>query len=149
MHDTPRVRLEHCRTDGRVEPRHAAGTVRVPTLTVLVATEGRHLLDNVHDPRLRITTDASVDPQLLIFPVSRFRRFENLADLSLPASVQRSIADGRTGLVFDASLEGVPHKPDITAALHAVLARLGASPRQVVYVTQDRQYEPDYHEHCA
>ena len=121
----------------------------VAALTVLVATEGRHVFDNIRDGRIRVTTDASAEPQLVVFPVSRFRRFENVAGLSMAPSVLRSIAEGRTGLIFDASLEGVPHKPDITAALHEVIAQLGASPRQTVYLTQDRQYESDYREYCA
>ena len=117
-------------------------------VTVLVATDGRHLFDDIHDSRIRLTTDPSVEPQLLVFPVSRYRRFENLSAIALPPPLMRAIADGRTGLVFDASLEGVPHKPDIAHALHAVISRLGASPRQCAYVTQDRQYSGDYRAYC-
>ena len=120
-----------------------------PTVTVLVAAEGRHLFDGIHDARVRVTTDCAVDPRLVVLPVSRFRRFENLAQLSLPEPVCRSIADGRTGLVFDASLEGVRHKPDITAALHEAIHRLGGAPQQAMYVTQDRRYEAEYRSYCA
>ena len=119
-------------------------------ISVLVAGEGRHLFDNIHDPRVRVTTDsASPEPHLVVFPVGRFRRFENLDTVALPPRVLERIASRQTGLVFDASLEGVMHKPDITAALHAVVERFGASPDQCAYVTQDRGYESDYNAHCA
>ena len=118
-------------------------------ITVLVATEGRHLFDNIHDSRVRVTSDVEVaEPDLVVFPVGRFRRFENAALVSLPTHVLRRIADRQAGLVFDASLEAVQHKPDITAALNEVIRQFGASPGQCVYVTQDRQYEADYRAHC-
>jgi hypothetical protein len=69
--------------------------------------------------------------------------------MTLPERLRATVETGRVGLVFDTSLEGVAHKPDITAALHAVVAQLGATPGQCVYVTQDRQYESDYRAYCA
>jgi hypothetical protein len=117
---------------------------------VVVADEGRHLFDTIQDPRVQTSTvgDAA-QPNLVVFPCSRFRRFENVAAVTLPAKLLEQIAAGTVGLVFDSSLEGVAHKPDITAALHAVIHQLGAHPRQCVYVTQDRRYESDYRAHCA
>jgi hypothetical protein len=124
--------------------------VTAPSIAVLVPTEGRHLFDNIHDPRVRVTADAAVpEPRLIVFPVSRFRRFDNLASLSLPDAVLQRIANRQTGLVFDASLEGVQHKPDITAALHAMVEKFGASREQCVYLTQDRQYAADYGTYCS
>jgi hypothetical protein len=119
-------------------------------ITVVVADEGRHLFDAVRDPNVRVVSAAECAcPDLVVFPCGRFRRFENVARLTLPDPLRASIAAGRVGLVFDSSLEGIAHKPDITAALHDVIRRLGAKPRQCMYVTQDRQYEADYSAHCA
>lgn len=119
-------------------------------ITVAVADEGRHLFDSVRDVRVRLVPAAACDrPDLIVFPCGRFRRFENVASLVLPDPLRASIAEGRVSLVFDASLEGVAHKPDITAALHGVIQQLGATPRQCVYVTQDRQYQADYQAYCA
>lgn len=120
-------------------------------VTVLVGAEGRHLFDSVRDPRVVCVAgaDAAREPDLIVFPCGRHRRFDNLATLTLPPHIEKGIADGAIGLVFDASLEGIPHKPDISAALHDVLSRLSASPRQSIYVTQDRQFEADYRAHCG
>jgi hypothetical protein len=118
-------------------------------ITAAVAGDGRHLLDSTADPRVRLISLAeAVRPDLIVFPCSRFRRFENVASVVVPEGVRRHVASGQVGLVFDASLEGVAHKPDITAALHAVIRELGAQPGQCMYVTQDRQYETGYRAHC-
>lgn len=84
-----------------------------------------------------------------MFPCSRHRRFDNIDALTLPPGVRTAIETRRAGVVFDSSLEGVAHKPDITAALHATIEQLGGTPAQCVYVTQDRQYQSDYRDHCV
>jgi hypothetical protein len=117
-------------------------------LAVVVFGDGRHLFDATRDPRVRIVTGADAPPDLVVFPCSRFRRFENIDPATLPESLRTRIVAGQVGLIFDSSLEGVAHKPDITAALHAVIGQLGAAPQRCVYVTQDRQYETDYRAHC-
>jgi len=119
------------------------------SLTVVVSGEGRHLFDATKEPRVRIVDASGAPADLVVFPCSRFRRFENIDPATLPESLRTRIAAGHVGLIFDASLEGVAHKPDITAALHALIGQLGATPERCVYVTQDRQYEIDYHAHCA
>ena len=120
------------------------------SLIVVVADEGRHLFDATRDDRVRLATPwDEVRADLVVFPCSRFRRFDNVAGLTLPERLRGQIAAGTTGLVFDSSLEGVAHKPDITAALHQVIAQLGATPRQCVYLTQDRCYQADYEQHCS
>ena len=119
-------------------------------ITVVVAGEGRHLFDSMRDPRVQLVSAAECDrPDLIVFPCGRFRRFDNVDGRALPERLRAAIATRRVGVVFDASLEGVAHKPDITAALHEVIAQLGATPRQCVYVTQDRQYDAQYRAHCA
>lgn len=119
------------------------------SLTVAVSGEGRHLFDAIKDPRVRIVDAGEQSPDLVVFPCSRFRRFENVDPSTLAESLRTRIAAGHVGLIFDASLEGVAHKPDITAALHALIGQLGTTPQRCVYVTQDRQYESDYRAHCA
>src|SRR5215213_1565287 len=119
-------------------------------ITVVVAGEGRHLFDTIQDPRVRLVSGADeVEPDLIVFPCGRFRRFDNVVAMTLPERLRATVETGRVGLVFDTSLEGVAHKPDISAALHTVVGQLGATPGQCVYVTQDRQYEPDYRAYCA
>jgi hypothetical protein len=119
-------------------------------ITVIPGHRGRHLFQGILDPRIRLLealTEAV--PDLIVFPCGQDRRFEKATSITIPADVQRGISEGRVGLVFDASTEGIPHKPDISAALHTTIEQLHASPEQCVYVTQDRQYETDYISHCA
>jgi hypothetical protein len=131
------------------------GTENTRTMTseriqVAVGNEGRHLFDAIRDPRVRIVTlSEDVQPDLIVFPCSRFRRFDNVPAVKLSDRLRAAIETRAVSLVFDSSLEGVPHKPDITAALHQVIHQLGAVPQQCVYVTQDRQYEGDYRAHCV
>ena len=120
-------------------------------VTVHVGAEGRHLFDSIRDPRVaRVDASATgVSADLIVFPCGRYRRFDNLAGLTLPPHIAPRVAEGSVGLVFDASLEGIPHKPDISAALHEVIERLGTVPERCVYLTQDRQFDADYRAHCA
>jgi hypothetical protein len=120
------------------------------SITVVVADEGRHLFDATQDTRVRVVQAGDAEPaDLIVFPCGRHRRFDNVAALTLPEGLCDTIRTRHTGLVFDTSLEGVAHKPDITAALHAVISQLGATPGQCVYLTQDRQYDADYRSYCA
>jgi hypothetical protein len=120
-------------------------------VTIVTGIPGRHLFEGSRDPRVRLVSalDEAREPDLIVFPCAQDRRFEKISQVALPAQVTQRIADGRTGLVFDASTEGVPQKPDVVGALHSVIAKFNASPAQCVYVTQERNYEADYRLHCA
>jgi len=119
-------------------------------IAVAIAAEGRHLFDSIQDARVEIVRGADQQrADLVVFPCSRHRRFDNIDALTLPADLRAAIEARRAGLVFDTSLEGVGHKPDITAALHATIGQLGGTAGQSVYVTQDRQYQSDYQQYCA
>jgi hypothetical protein len=119
-------------------------------INVIVAGEGRHLFDAIQDPRVRlIALSDEARPDLVVFPCSRFRRFDNVRDVALSTALRECIARREVGLVFDSSLEGVPHKPYISSALHGVIEQLGAIAAQCVYLTQDRQYQTDYQDHCS
>jgi hypothetical protein len=125
---------------------------RAGVLTVFVGCEGRNLFEEIHDDRIRVVSCGSEAPHetdLVVLPCGRDRRFENVLAKPLPEHLRMRLPDGSVGVVFDASLEAVPHKPDITASLHEVVRRLEVSPLNCVYVTQDRNYEADYRSHCA
>ena len=116
---------------------------------MFVGCEGKHLFEQIHDERVRVVTRPDgLRPDIVVFPCGRDRRFDNVLAQRLPDSVHAALIEGTTGVVFDASLEGVPHKPDITASLHTVLRHLGVSPLKCVYVTQERNYGADYRAHC-
>jgi hypothetical protein len=111
---------------------------------------GRHIFEGIRDDRIRVL-DALTDgmPDLIVFPCGQDRRLEKANAITIPENVRQSISEGRVGLIFDASTEGIPHKPDLSAALHATIERLHAAPGQSVYLTQDRNYEADYRAHCV
>ncbi|HZM94828.1 MAG TPA: hypothetical protein VFB92_15465 [Vicinamibacterales bacterium] len=119
-------------------------------ITVIPGHRGRHLFEGIRDPRIRAfeaLTDSS--PNLIVFPCGQDRRFDRSRTIRIPDDIQRGISQGRIGLVFDASTEGVMHKPDISDALHMTLDHLRGVPEQCVYVTQDRNYRSDYATHCT
>jgi hypothetical protein len=120
-------------------------------VSVLVVGEGRHLFENTLDGRILLADRPSQmpHPDLVVFPCGQDRRFERVAVAALPEEVRTRLALGATAVVFDASTEGVPHKPDIAASLHAVIHALGAATGRCVLLTQDRQYERDYRAYCA
>lgn len=120
-------------------------------VTVLVMGQGRHLFETVADPRVRVvpgTADVQ-DPDLIVCPCGHDRRFDKFRSTPFFDRLRRAVALQRIPIVFDASTEGVQHKPDITASLHELLMALGASPQDCVYVTQDRGYGAEYRSHCA
>lgn len=116
-------------------------------LTVVLAGEGMHLFSDPADPRVRVT-DAGETADLVLFPCGTDRKFERVTLEGLPGGLQERVRAGQTGLVFDASTEGVAHSAERTALLHGTIARLGATPGQCVYVTQDRGYRAAYDTHC-
>ena len=120
-------------------------------ITVLAGCDGRHVFDTIQDRRIRVVTSLhdAADPDLIVFPCGTDRRFEKALATPTTEGLRRRLSDGSTGVVFDTSTEGVPHKPDITASLHCVLHALGASPLNCVYITQERNYDSDYRAHCA
>ena len=85
----------------------------------------------------------------MVFSCGNDRHFTNVPAAPLSDRTRARIVAGEIGLVFDATTEGVKHKPHATTEFHDVLRYLGASPLQTVYVTQDRQYEQDYRAYCA
>jgi hypothetical protein len=110
---------------------------------------GRHLFERTLDTRIRLL-DALTDgiPDLIVFPCGQDRRLDKARAIAVPDEVRRRITIGQIGLVFDASSEGVLHKPDLSDALHATIEHFGANPRNCVYVTQERNYRADYLAHC-
>ena len=120
-------------------------------IRVLVATPGRHLFEGIHDDRIEILTPGPdrPDPALVVFSCGNDRHFANVPKAGLSDRTRALISAGATGLVFDATTEGMRHKDHTTTELHEVLRSLTAHPRRAVYVTQDRQYETDYKRYCA
>lgn len=81
-------------------------------VTVIPGHRGRQLFDGILDSRVRVCealTDAL--PDLIVFPCGQDRRFEKASAIRIPPEVQRRISEGRIGLVFDASTEGVMTSP--------------------------------------
>ena len=116
---------------------------------VLQALPGENGLARISNPKLRVSTpeDGYRPHQITLFPASLdfafTDRFEEIPDWAwAPAR------EGRGKVVFDASLEGHPHKPDRTWALHGVLERAGVPKQNAVYLTQDRGYAEAYRRHC-
>ena len=134
--------------DYRSRTTTAAGARRAH---VAVAGRGRHLFDTLHDDRVVVSaaSDDAPDADIVIFSCESDRRFDRIREVRLPERLRTRIADGAVGLVFDASTEGVRHKPDITESLHRAIGALGASPLQCVYITQERNFGEDHAEHCA
>lgn len=120
-------------------------------VTVLVATPGRHLFEGIHDDRVDVIAPGpgKPEPDLIVFSCGNDRHFKNVPAAEISECDRARIADGRVGLVFDATTEGARHKPHTTTEFHDVLRNLGASPKRTVYLTQDRQFERDYRAYCA
>ena len=111
---------------GGARPGVNAASLVEEQVTVLVAGEGRHLFETVEDPRLRITTSpAEAPPDLIVCPCGHDRRFEGYRSEPSLERLRALAANGPVGIVFDASTEGVGHKPDITASLHHLLGAVG------------------------
>jgi len=119
-------------------------------MIVAVGCEGRHAFDSMRLPEIQVVQglEAAAAPDLVVFPCSQYRRYEHLASMTLPGALVDRVREGRAGLVLDSSLEGVPHKPDVAAALHALVARLGVPAARCVVLTQDRRYAASYRAHC-
>jgi hypothetical protein len=119
-------------------------------VSVLVAREGRHLFENIRDPRVTVVsgTDSRQPPDLVVLPCGQDRRFEQLSTYSLPDRLRESVVSGATGVVLDASPEAIPPKPDINNSLHDVIRTLGLLPRQCVYVTANWYFARDYLAYC-
>ncbi len=120
-------------------------------LRVFIAAPGKQLFTSIRDPRLRVYPGdfAGVPtPDLVVYPCSQH---EGLAGLQgdPPPSVLERIRSGKARVVFDASGEGHPHSPALTAALHGLLERLGAPRGRAVYITQNRTWNEAYLAHCA
>jgi hypothetical protein len=115
---------------------------------VVIPRSGRHLFEGIRDDRVALGSDAAQPSRLIVLPCGQDRRFEELRRFVWPEPLGRRVAEGRVGVALDASPEAVPPKPDIVASLHDVIAYLGASPRQCVYLTANWYFAADYRAYC-
>lgn len=117
-----------------------------PALRAFVAIPGKTLFARLGDRRIRTYPadwTGEVEPDLVVLPCSQLTKFDAAA-IRLPPSAARRLRQGSAALVFDASLEGLPHTPAWAEAMMQVLAGLGVPPGRAVYVTQDRGYRADH-----
>ncbi len=117
---------------------------------VFVGVPGNTLFARLKDRRLRVYPtgyNGELEPDLVVFPSSIPARFDPEA-LALPPSVAARLRAGQCRVAFDASLEGTPHSEALTGLFHGALRRLGVTPGQAIYITQDRGYEADYGRYC-
>ena len=127
-----------------VETPAAAGL-----LTVAIAGNGQHLFQHLVDPRVRLVPLATADPTINVVLLAEVdRKFERVRTASLPPPLMDGIREGRVSLILDASTEAADHSSDRTVRLHNAIQAIGATPRQCIYVTQDRSYGPGYTAHC-
>jgi hypothetical protein len=118
-------------------------------LTVAVAGDGQHLFQHLPDPRVRLVPLGTGDPAINVVLLAEVdRKFERLRTASLPPPLMDGIREGRVSLILDASTEAADHSPDRTVRLHNAIQAVGATPRQCIYLTQDRSYGPGYTAHC-
>jgi len=119
-------------------------------MIVAIGCDGRHVFDSTRAPEIRLVQGLAegATAELVVFPCSQHRRYEHLASTTLPEPLVARIRQGSAGILLDSSLEGVPHKPDVTAALHGLLERWRVPPARCVFLTQDRQYDANYRAHC-
>ena len=116
---------------------------------LIVVGEGKSFLRHMGGASARIERlrpGFTGEPDLIVFPCSQNLNFIEEA-VSLPDELWAKARAGRAVVVFDSSLEGRPHEAAHTDALHEFLVRVGVSPAQAVYLTQDRQYEAHYLAH--
>ena len=118
-------------------------------LWAYVGAPGKSLFAQALDRRLRTYPtgfDGALEPDLVVFPCGQAAKFDPDA-VQLPDPVLGRVRAGLAGIVFDASLEGQPHDPAQTKALHGLIERLGGSLDRAVYITQNRSYATDYADH--
>jgi hypothetical protein len=124
---------------------------------VIHALVGRHIryafaaFDHPGMKVHRLVMPEGVEPDLLILPMATANAIAHSRDLiaNLPDKLRARIASGELGVVLDSSNEATPHDSHVEAIRDEFLAALGASPRQAVYLTADRNYERDYLADCA
>ena len=122
-----------------------------PPLRAFIGGPGKSLFGRMHEPRIqtyRADFVGEVDPEIVVLPCSQPLKFDPSA-ISLPPRALQRLRDGSAALVFDGSLEGVPHDPAWTDALHGLLRRLGVAAERAAYLTQDRGYRQAYASHLA
>ena len=120
-------------------------------LKAFVAIPGKSLFARLADRRVRTYPadwPGEIEPDLVILPCSQISRFDADA-IRMPGSTARRLREGRAFVVFDASLEGLPHAEAWARRMLEVLARLGVDPRRAVYVTQDRGWRTEHRAWCA
>ena len=120
-------------------------------LKAFVAIPGKTLFARLGDRRIRTYPadwTGEVEPDLVVLPCSQLSKFDPSA-IRLPESAARRLREGRAALLFDASLEGLPHAEAWAGAMFEVLAGLGVEPRRALYITQDRGWRADHRDWCA
>ena len=122
-----------------------------PILRAFVAIPGKSLFARLGDRRVRTYPSdwtGEVEPDLVVLPCSQISKFDPAA-IRMPDSARRRLREGRAWLVFDASLEGLPHTEAWTRTMLEVLEDLGVHPGRAIYVTQDRGWRTDHLAWCA
>jgi hypothetical protein len=133
--------------DDEICERDPTPTVR--PLTFAVFGGNPSLFDYLSDPRIEVRSLDGEDPRVPDVLVIGRPEHPNQLDLrGVPDAVWRSAAAGRTKLVLDGSLEGVPLAVVSWRDIHRLLDERGIQRRDVAYVTQDRLFETDYLELC-
>lgn len=133
--------------DDDVCERNPTPTAR--PLTFAVFGGNPSLFDYLSDPRIEVRSLDAEDPRVPDVLVLCRPEHPNQAEWSgVPEAVWRSAAAGRTKLVLDGSLEGVPAAQASWREIHRLLDERGIRRKDVAYVTQDRLFETDYLELC-
>ena len=120
-------------------------------LRAFVAIPGKSLFARLGDKRVRTYPSdwaGPIEPDLVVLPCSQISKFDAGA-IRIPDSVARRLWGGQASLVFDASLEGLPHTDAWTGAMLDVLGGLGVPSGRAIYVTQDRCWRADHLAWCA
>ena len=119
-------------------------------LKAFVAIPGKSLFARLGDKRVRTYPSnwtGEIDPDLVVLPCSQISKFDAGA-ISIPDRAAQRLRDGRAAVVFDASLEGLPHTEAWTRAMLDVLAGLGVQSGRAIYITQDRGWRTDHLAWC-
>ena len=112
----------------------------------LKAHLGRSCLDLMSGSRVVMKPLRRAEPgrhYLVVVPVSLDLDFLERPK-EIPDWVWESARSGAGRVVFDASLEGFPHRPKRSQLLHRMLQRERIPRENAVWLTQDRGYEDDY-----
>jgi hypothetical protein len=119
-------------------------------LNVVLADPRNSLFQDIHDPRLSISTLAEAGPDapdVLVLNANSLKRLRQSV-AAVPDTIWRHVRASQARLVLDASGEGFLHDPVRTVAVHEVLRAMDVDPGRAAFVTQDRAYGADYGDWC-